>query len=107
MIPAGIQRPRARLDLLEQFVYIAEESDVTIAQRYLKAVAETCSLLKRHPEAGSPYDSGIPGLGGLRRFRVKGFEKYLVFYVSRRRGIDVIRVLHGARDIGSVLMEEN
>lgn len=106
MIPPGIQRPRARLDLLEQFVYFGEQDGVDLAERYIHAVAETCALLAQHPEVGAAYDSGIRRLAGLRRFRVKGFDRYLIFYLAGRNGIDVVRVLHGARDIDSILEEE-
>jgi toxin ParE1/3/4 len=44
----------------------------------------------------------IAQFSGLRRFPVKGFEKYLLFYLSGSQGIDVIRVVHGARDIGAI-----
>jgi hypothetical protein len=35
----------------------------------------------------------------LRSFRVKGFEKYLIFYGPIPGGIEVFHVLHGARDL--------
>ena len=35
--------------------------------------------------------------------RIKGFEKHLIFYRPAADGIEVIRVIHGARDIDSVL----
>lgn len=34
MIPAVTQRPRARMDLLEQFVYFGETADAALAERY-------------------------------------------------------------------------
>jgi toxin ParE1/3/4 len=106
MIPPGIQRPRARLDLLEQFVYLGEQAGVDVAEPYFDAVAKTCALLAQQPQAGGAYDSGITRLAGLRRFRVKGFEQYLIFYAVGRRSIDVVRVLHGARDIDNIQAEE-
>jgi toxin ParE1/3/4 len=30
---------------------------------------------------------------------VKDFEKYLIFYRSLPEGIEVVRIIHGARDI--------
>ncbi|MGH9438287.1 MAG: type II toxin-antitoxin system RelE/ParE family toxin, partial [Terriglobia bacterium] len=33
------------------------------------------------------------------RFPVKDFPKYLIFYRPIRDGIEVVRVIHGARDI--------
>jgi plasmid stabilization system protein ParE len=82
MISAVTQRPRARLDILEQFVHFGEQESVVLAERYLAAVEATS------------------------RFRVKGFESYLVFYLPLEAGIDVVRVLHGARDIDRVFAQE-
>ena len=93
------QRPRARVDLLEQFVYFGEEESIELAKRYLTAVDETCALLVKQPRLGGTYDSNISELAGLRRVSVKGFENYLIFYLPHPGGIDVIRVIHGARDI--------
>jgi plasmid stabilization system protein ParE len=45
-------------------------------------------------------------LTGVRSFPVHGFESHLVFYRSMDRGgagIEILRVLHGARDLGSLL----
>jgi toxin ParE1/3/4 len=106
MSPPVTQRPRARLDLLEQFVHFGEQDSVEPAERYLTAVDATCLGLFDHPHSGVLYDSGIARLKGLRRFPVKGFENYLVFYLPHRTGIDVIRVLHGARDIDNVFAQE-
>ena len=106
MIPAVTQRPRARLDILEQFVHFGEQEKVELAERYLTAVDATCRLLAERPYSGIAYDSGIDRLKGLRRFRVSGFETYLVFYLPQETGIDVIRVLHGARDIKGIFARE-
>lgn len=106
MIAAVTLRPRARLDLLEQFVYFGEQESVELADRYLAAVEATCLRLAVHPLIGVVYDSGIARLNSMRRIPVMRFENYLVFYLARQAGIDVIRVLHGARDIDSVLAQE-
>jgi toxin ParE1/3/4 len=94
-----MQRPRSRLDLLEQYVYFGEQSGVELAERYVAAVEETCSRLAAQPESGRLYDSGIRHLRGMRRCPVAGFEKYLIFYIPGPSGIDLIRVLQGPRDI--------
>jgi plasmid stabilization system protein ParE len=44
-------------------------------------------------------------LEGLRMFAVSDFEKHLVFYIERPGYIDVLRVLHGSRDIPVALVE--
>jgi len=38
----------------------------------------------------------------MRVFPVKSFENYLVFYRPIRDGIEVVRVIHGARDASRV-----
>jgi len=100
------QRPRARLDLLEQFIYFGQQESGVLAQRYLDAVDATFLQLAAHPRCGVAYDSGIAGLTGLRRFPVRDFENYLVFYLPRKRGVDIIRVLHGARDVDGLFSQE-
>lgn len=55
-----------------------------------------------HPLSGVLYDSGIERLKGLRRVHVAGFETCLIFYLPANSGIDVVRVLHGARDIDNL-----
>ena len=106
MTPHVTHRPRARLDLLDQFVYFGEQAGVELAERYFAAINETCLQLARHPKSGTFYDSGIARLDGLRRLFVRGFDKYIIFYLPLENGIEVIRVLHGARDIDSLFAEE-
>ena len=106
MIPPVTQRPRARLDLLEQFVYFGEQASVDLAERYFAAVHATCLQLVDHPRSGVMYDLGIARLKGLRQVPVKGFENYLLFYLPHQNGIDVIRVFHAARDIDNLFAQE-
>jgi toxin ParE1/3/4 len=42
----------------------------------------------------------------LRSFPVSRFRAYQVFYRPIRGGIEVLRVLHGARDIHGILAED-
>lgn len=44
-----------------------------------------------------------PLFEGVRVFPVSRFKKYLVFYRPIQDGIEVLRVLHGARDIKGLL----
>ena len=99
-------RPRARLDLLDQFVYLGEQASIEAAERYHAAVAETCKLLFKQPRSGSVYRSGILHLKGMRRMPVKGFEKFMMFYLPTANGVDIVRVLHGARNIQRVFAED-
>lgn len=106
MTPLVTQRPRARLDLLEQFVYLGQQGNVELAERYFGAVQATCARLARQPRSGTHYGSRIPRLAKIRRAPVRGFSKHYVFYVPTSTGIDVVRVLHSARDIDRILGQE-
>ena len=44
-----------------------------------------------------------PATRRLRRWPVKGFENWLIFYQARRDGVEIVHVMHGARDIESLL----
>src|SRR5271165_1359153 len=40
-----------------------------------------------------------PATSRLRRWPVKGFENWLIFYQPKRDGVEIVYVMHGARDI--------
>jgi toxin ParE1/3/4 len=76
---------------------------VDLADRFLEAAEATLEMLARHTESGIRTDCGRSELAGMRRFPVgDGFEKILVFYIPCADGIDLIRVVHGARDLASL-----
>ncbi len=98
--------PRADRDVDEQFAYIARDSRHA-AVRFLAAAEETFDQLAKMPELGGQFDVRISHLAGLRVWQIKGFEKYLVFYCPIEQGVEIIRVLHGARDIAAVFEAED
>ena len=83
---------RARGDLRAIGRYIREESGARRAEDMLKRVLVACELFASQPAAGR----GEPELGDdVRSFRVHPF---LVAYRPRRQSIEILRVIHGARD---------
>jgi toxin ParE1/3/4 len=40
-----------------------------------------------------------PSLQGIRAWVLVGFENYLLFYRPLANGIEIVRLLHGARDL--------
>jgi toxin ParE1/3/4 len=58
------------------------------------------------PDLGRARSFMRPGLSGLRSFRVAGFRNYLVFYRTSPCGIDIVRVLHGARDLDTLFADD-
>jgi toxin ParE1/3/4 len=98
--------PAADRDVEEQFDYLAERSLET-AVRFLRAVDATCDALGRMPELGERQSFGRERLLVLRAWQVRGFENYVVFYRPIQNGIEVVRVLHAARDIAAIFAEES
>lgn len=92
------KRRAAVADLLEHFVFIGKDSE-DAAQRFLKSAQETFEVLACRPELGKLAEYRSSLLRGMRSFPVKDFSKYLIFYRPVQGGIEVVRVIHGARDI--------
>jgi toxin ParE1/3/4 len=60
----------------------------------------------KSPQIGAIYRTKNPRLVDLRVFRVKGFPNHLAFYLVRENGIEIVRVVHGARDLDASLEDE-
>lgn len=84
--------PQARLDLVDAALYIAE-GNPSAADRFLDAIADTMRHLADHPLVGRARPELTPD---LRSFPHK---PYVIFYRPIPRGVQIVRVLHGARDI--------
>lgn len=69
------------------------------ADRFLARAEATFTELIEHPAIGAPLTLRRSELVGIRKWRVKDFEKFLIFYFPRPRGgVSVVRVLHAAQD---------
>jgi toxin ParE1/3/4 len=54
---------------------------------------------------GPVYGFQRPSLRPVRRWPVRGFENWLIFYLPKRGGVDIVRVIHGSRDIERAMGE--
>jgi len=104
MNPQFDVNPRANQDLDEHYLYIRRDSPQA-AVRLLQAADSTFRQLARMPQLGGVYPVERPDLAGLRVWQVKGFRNYLIFYRPIEGGIEVVRVLHAARDTTAALEE--
>jgi toxin ParE1/3/4 len=91
----------------EQAEYLAEHASLETALRFYDAANESFSFLARSPGVGVLRESANPAFAGVRIWRVSGFEKHLIFYRPNEDGIEVVRVLHGHRDIEAILGPED
>ncbi len=94
--------PKADNDIDECCAWIRKDNPA-VALRFLKAVEFTCSSVSQMSGIGSLRYADIPLVHGVRMIKIKGFENYLLFYLEHEASIDVIRLLHGARDIPDAL----
>jgi toxin ParE1/3/4 len=98
-----VRRPRARRDIIEQALFIGRDQPEA-AERFQDAVEQAEQMLADMLAIGAPRPIGR--FKDLRVWRVHGFDRHLIFYRPIVGGIDVIRLLHGSRDIAAVLEQE-
>ena len=94
-------RPAARRDLISHFAYIGESAGVEVAGRFRSAARTTFNELAKMPGMGSARKVGK--FPDVRMWRVKGFEKYLIFYRELGGRVQIERVIHAAQDYTRVL----
>jgi toxin ParE1/3/4 len=87
---------RARRDLQRIAAGIAVDS-WNVAQRVLGEFTEKFEFLGRNPYGGRSREELAPG---LRSF---GLYEYLIFYRVAKPGIRIVRVVHGRRDLHSLI----
>lgn len=100
------KKPGALRDLARHADYLEEHAGLATAERFLNAAQDAFARLAAMPNMGLRREAPSAHFAALRQCPIRGFENYLVFYQPAASGIDVLRVLHGARDIDRILEEE-
>lgn len=87
----------AESDLNDIVDFIARDSP-SAAQTLIMRIREKCETLASFPELGRVRS-------GFRdpEIRSLGFGNYVIFYRPKNDGVEIARVLHGARDLESLL----
>ena len=94
-----VVRPRALTDLAEIWAYIAEDSPER-ADAFADLLTTKFEALARRPGMGRLR----PELAeDIRSFTV---GRYVIFYFAISRRVEIVRVLHGSRDIEAIFEEE-
>ena len=99
-------RRLAEEDLAEAYLHIGSDSPAA-AEHLLDAVEHAIAVLLSRSRAGRAREFRSQRAHGLRSWVVSGFENYLIFYRPQAEGIEVVRFVHGARDIPSLLDDES
>jgi toxin ParE1/3/4 len=87
-----LKRPLAEADLDDIWWYIAQDNPEA-ADRLLDRIEEKCRALAQFPEMGIGREELMPGL------RSVPVGNYLVFYLPIERGVEIVRILPGMRDV--------
>lgn len=94
-MPRLLKSPQAEIDLDNIWFYIAQDSPKN-ADRFLDLIQEKCELIADFPSLG---ESCAELVDGLRSFPV---GNYLIFYFPLEDGADIVRVMHGSRDVNAL-----
>ncbi|OAM77476.1 type II toxin-antitoxin system RelE/ParE family toxin [Devosia elaeis] len=99
-MPLKIKRlPLARADRLDIWLHIAADN-ISAADRLTDRLDEIVHRLSEFPEAGPSR----PELGaGIRLYPV---DNFLIFYRVAGDAIEIVRILHAARDITPDLLSD-
>lgn len=89
-----LTRPLAQRDLAELWSFIADDSQDQ-ADRFLDGLQASLLLWSTQPQMGRKRDELMAGLRSMSHGR------YVIFAFALADGIEVVRVLHSARDIGA------
>lgn len=93
--------PEAVSDLFEIWDYINRDNPGA-ADRVEEAVFRACELLADSPFAGRVRNdlTSLP----VRFWVVHPYSNYLIVYDPEKKPLRIVRILHGARNLRSVLM---
>jgi len=98
-MPVIIKRPRAKSDLVEIWDYIAEDSEAR-ADSFLDRIDKKFGILAQRPAIGRLRNELAES---LRSFPV---GRYIIFYIPLSNGVEIVRVLHSARDMNADFFTE-
>ena len=98
MLPL-IRTEHAEADLAEIFDYLDEHSPQA-AERLAAAIDERGALLSQFPQLGRSREELAAGLRSLV------VERYVLFYRVTAHAVEILRILHGSRDIDSIMKGE-
>lgn len=96
-------RRAAKRDLAKYYAWLASEAGIETAERCLTAADRSFAALADNPGLGAEIGSRNLRLTGLRKWRVDGFPRMIIFYLPVKGTLRVVRVLNSSQDWWSLL----
>ena len=97
-----IERSAEALRDVEELIDFLCDRIAEVAQRFVDAAEATFEFLAANREVGERCRFSDPRLEGIRVWPVEGYRNHLVYFRPIDDGVQIVRVLHGARDVESL-----
>jgi plasmid stabilization system protein ParE len=94
--------PRARTDLDDIERYLRREAGQRITKNILRRIRDRVAVLADHPRAGRIREE----YGERRLLSCRPYVIYVIRAHAAQETVVVLRIVHGARDIPSLLPDE-
>ncbi|MGA3093032.1 MAG: type II toxin-antitoxin system RelE/ParE family toxin [Terriglobales bacterium] len=102
-MPSVTVRPLAWREINKHLDYLEKQAGLQTAERFLDRLIDSFEAPAHMPRMGVVCGFRKPATRYLRRWPVKESEDWLIFYQARRTIVEIVHVMHGARDIESLL----
>ncbi len=101
-----VRTPLAEADIEDIAECLRQEAGLAVALRFVTSTEAAFRALAHNPRIGS-----VVALSGLierdiRRWHIKGFDRLVILYRPEDQGIEIVRVLHGARNLASLFQDD-
>jgi toxin ParE1/3/4 len=103
MIP-DILRGRSRQDAFFILDHYLMTAGAEVALSFIAALEAGIRHVVDHPSSGSPRLGQKLKKGRLRVWPIRGFP-HLIVYTDMGKAVDIIRIIHGARDVPARLRD--
>jgi len=98
-------KPEARIDIAEIGFYFAQRAP-DVENRFYQELDKTIQMLVASPDLGERCQFRNPETKGMRIWQVSKFSNYLIFYLPKGDLLEVVRVIHGARNYETIFNNE-
>lgn len=93
--------PKAQQDI-ESIVDYLKQENPQAAQNFIQHLQNSLETLSLFPKLGHLRDYQHPTLKQIRMLPIKHFSSYLIFYQPNETTLQVVRIIHGSRDIAQL-----
>lgn len=97
-MPLRIRKSQPAIEDLRSLVKYLRDHSPELAERFLDGAEASFALLASNPELGTRHETSRPDFFGIRVWSIREFPRHLIFYRQIGEDLQIVRVIHGARD---------